>query len=241
MVRDLLDRVPARDVLTLRETAEEEFAAAYRAQVVNRLDRLRLFGITPAPRRYPLSVAYVSLNVRSPVARDTVPLGHPARLAGSLAGQDRKLSSSVRVEHVLSRSARLLIRGEAGSGKTTLLQWLAVRTARYDFDDPLTPWNGLIPFFIQLRNYADSPLPGPADFAAQTGRHTADKMPAGWVTELTGRGLAVVLIDGVDELPYRHREAARRWLGQLIDDFPRARYVVTSPPGRGRRAVARPL
>jgi hypothetical protein len=38
-------------------TEEENFAAQYRAQVVNRLDRLRLFGLTQAPRRYPLSSA----------------------------------------------------------------------------------------------------------------------------------------------------------------------------------------
>jgi NACHT domain len=230
MVRDLLDRVPARDVTTLRETAEEEFAAAYRRHVVNRLDRLRLFGITPAPRRYPLSVAYISLSMTPSQRQGGALLEESARFTGSLAGQDRKFRSTVRVEHVLSGSTRLLIRGDAGSGKTTLLQWLAVRTARYDFDDPLTPWTGLIPFFIPLRNYADRPLPVPAEFAGQISPHMGEKMPPGWAAELLDSGLALVLIDGVDELPARQRAAARRWLGALVDDFPRARYVVTSRP-----------
>jgi hypothetical protein len=230
MVRDLLDRVPAREIPTLRVTAEEEFAAAYRAQIVNRLDRLRLFGITQAPQRYPLSVAYVSLNVASRDILDNPQYEDAGQFGKGPHEPARNIRSTVRVERVLSQFTRILIRGEAGSGKTTLLQWLAVRSARYDFEEPLSKWNALVPFFIQLRNYADRQLPEPADFVRQIGRHLADKMPAGWVTELLDKGLAMVLIDGVDELPSDQRGAARRWLVELIEEFPAAHYVVTSRP-----------
>ena len=55
-------------------------------------------------------------------------------------------------------------------------------------------------------------------------------MPQSWVTDLMRRGLAVLLVDGVDELPASKRQAARRWLASLIEEFPKARYVVTSRP-----------
>lgn len=228
MVRDLLDRVPARIVTGLRSTADAEFAAAYRAQVVNRLDRLRLFGVTQTTLRYPLSVAYVSLNISS---GSVSPRSRQGDSVWSGRGEPHTSASSpVRIEELLDRTGRLLIRGEAGSGKTTLLQWLAVRSARYDFSDDLAQWNALVPFYIQLRNYTDRELPEPAYFVKQLGSHLTDTMPHGWVTALLEQGLALILIDGVDELPLSQRSATRRWLLNLVDDFPKAKYIVTSRP-----------
>jgi predicted NACHT family NTPase len=57
----------------------------------------------------------------------------------------------------------VVIAGEAGSGKTTILQWLAVQAAQRSFGVELDEWNKLVPFFIQLRNYASArPLPLPS-------------------------------------------------------------------------------
>jgi hypothetical protein len=231
MIRDLLDRVPAREATGRHWSADAEFAAAYRAHVANRLDRLRLFGVTQATQRYPLSVAYVSLNVRAGNNLSAAGLAGTASFDSGRSDASREeIDGIVRIEGALSRSSRLLVRGEAGSGKTTLLQWLAVRSARYDFGDQLTRWNALVPFFIQLRHYVDRELPEPRDFVKQIGRHLADKAPNSWVTDLMADGLALVLIDGVDELPGRQRIAARRWLRELLEDFPQAKYVVTSRP-----------
>jgi hypothetical protein len=235
MVRDLLERVPAREVGGPLDTADAEFAAAYRAQVVNRLDRLRLFGVTQLTQRYPLSVAYVSLNVTvGGRSRDARAPGAVSFGSGRLDEQ-KGTDSVVRIEGALNRSSRLLIRGEAGSGKTTLLQWLAVRSARYDFGEPLAQWNALVPFFIQLRQYVGRELPEPAEFVRHVGRHLVEKVPRNWASDLMASGLALVLIDGVDELPGRQRTGARRWLRELIEDFPQARYIVTSRPAAVRK------
>jgi hypothetical protein len=234
MVRELLDRVPAREITNLGASADEEFAAAYRAQIVNRLDRLKLFGVTQTTQRYPLSVAYISLNVGVRNIADIIGIHSATVIDSNFSPERLRLmfggGGPTRVENVLSLSSRLLIRGEAGSGKTTLLQWLAVRSARYDFDDLLARWNASVPFFIQLRNYINRDLPEPADFVRQIGRHLAETMPQGWVTDLMSRGLAVLLVDGVDELPASKRQAARLWLSSLIEEFPHAKYVVTSRP-----------
>src|SRR3569833_4684562 len=55
-------------------------------------------------------------------------------------------------------------------------------------------------------------------------------MPAGWVRRRLTDGRAVVLVDGIDELPEAERPAARDWLGALTAAYPEARYVVTSRP-----------
>ncbi|MBB4674589.1 NACHT domain-containing protein [Crossiella cryophila] len=201
-IREVLARLPQRD-------RGAGFDYDYRQQVARKLDYVELFGVTldDASRRYPLSVAYISLTA------DTED-GRPAR-----------------VEELLARSNKLFIRGEAGLGKTTLLHWIAVRSARRDFPDTLAAWNNTIPFFVPLRRYADRELPTPERFLDEVGRHIADEMPKGWVQQHLRGGHAVVLIDGVDELAPTRREEARDWLRYLTLSFPEARWVITSRPG----------
>jgi Leucine-rich repeat (LRR) protein len=123
-----------------------------------------------------------------------------------------------------------LLRGEVGSGKTTLLQWLAVSSARGSFSGSLSEWNDTIPFFIELRRYADSELPQPEAFVRYMAGSIAGEMPSGWVHRQLKSGRALVLIDGVDEVPQADRRKALLWLTDLVENFPQVRYVVTSRP-----------
>lgn len=202
----LLERVPIR-------RGEDDFELNYRQLIANRLDHVEFFGVTleEATRRYPLSVAYLNLNV-------------------TLPSQDSTAPGLARVDQALASTDRLFIRGEAGLGKTTLLHWIAVQCARRNFLGRLEPWNRMAPFFIPLRRHATGPLPSPEFFLDEVGRNIAAEMPPGWVHKQLRSGQAIVLIDGVDELADDRREEARTWLRNLVADFPRARYVVTSRP-----------
>ncbi|VVJ23087.1 Uncharacterised protein [Amycolatopsis camponoti] len=201
-VRNVLTALPER-------RHPDDFAADFRRQVVTALDRMALFGagLTDATRLYPLSVAYLSLSVS---AEDD---GPPAD----------------RIEHVLPRTRRILLRGEAGSGKTTMLQWLAVQCASRQLQG-VDGWAGLEPFLVRLRRFSQSPLPTPERFLDEVGRHIADEMPPGWVHKRLRKGWAVVLVDGIDELPDERRREVRGWLRELVGAFPRARFVVTTRP-----------
>ncbi|PRX21881.1 NACHT domain-containing protein [Actinoplanes italicus] len=207
-----------------------DFERNYRQLVVNRLDQVELFGATLSnvSQRYPLSVAYLSLSVSGNAG-----FGLSQRVAPADVNVTPKANTALSsVEDALLPSRRLLIRGQAGIGKTTLLQWIAVQSARRAFTEQLerAGWNDTIPFFVRLRRYVDSELPTPAGFLHEVGKHIADEMPPGWVHEQLRSGRAVVLIDGVDELPSARRRDVKRWLADLIDAFPRARYIVTSRP-----------
>ncbi len=201
-VRNVLAALPER-------RHPDDFAADFRRQVVTALDRMALFGagLTDATRLYPLSVAYLSLSVAS----------------------DDDVAAGDRIEHVLPRTSRILLRGEAGSGKTTLLQWLAVQCASRQLEN-VDGWADLEPFLVRLRRFSRSPLPSPAHFLDEVGRHIADEMPAGWVQRRLRGGRAVLLVDGLDELPDDRRREVRDWLRELVGAFPRARFVVTTRP-----------
>ncbi|MFD2417725.1 NACHT domain-containing protein [Amycolatopsis pigmentata] len=219
LLREVLARLP-------QSRSAGDFEADYRRQVVTVLDRMSLFGATigASSRQYPLSVAYLSLGVVTEDADNRQGFGD------IFEDDDAVPVGLARIEEILPRTTRLLVRGEAGSGKTTLLQWISVRCVQGDLAD-LPGWADVVPFFIRLRRYASAPFPAPEAFLTEVGRHIADEMPDGWVHDQLRSGRAVVLVDGVDELvESRWREVAQ-WLRELIAAFPAARYVVTSRPG----------
>jgi hypothetical protein len=227
---EILDRMPTTEKANADVTREEaDFTAAYRRQVVSQLDRLELFGVTVSEsvRGYPLSTAYIPLSVNGDsLQRDPAKLGS---FTGDFLGDYS--SQSLRIDEALTGTSRLFLRGEAGSGKTTLLQWLAVRAARQDFPEQLSSWNDLIPFLVRLRRSVGKELPAPEDFVNEVGRHIAVDMPRDWVHRLLHSGRALLLVDGVDELPESQRRPARDWLTTLLNTFPNASYVITSRPG----------
>lgn len=236
---EVLDRLPERE----RGRGTTEFEVDYRRQVKNRLDSMELFGATlsTASRRYPLSVAYISLSVSD---ADTGGASNRAKIFDDLSFGSQEEKSTIKgasnpeadalgipVESALTRANRLFVRGDAGRGKTSLLKWIAVRSAMQDFPEQLAFLNDTTPFFIPLRNYVDSEPPPPETFLANLGRHIADEMPHGWVHKHLRSGKAIVLIDGVDELPEAQRDTVREWVRDLVTTFPESRYVVTSRSG----------
>ncbi|MFI0467962.1 NACHT domain-containing protein [Saccharopolyspora sp. 5N102] len=122
------------------------------------------------------------------------------------------------------------MKGEAGSGKTTLLQWLAVKCAQGTLESSLAPWNGLVPFFVQLRKFAGRQLPSPGELLNTVAWQLRDRMPSGWAYDVLKSGRGLVLVDGLDEVSARDRDAVREWLSDFAGTFPNCRYVVTSRP-----------
>ncbi|GAA1080112.1 NACHT domain-containing protein [Nocardiopsis metallicus] len=221
---ELLDRIP-KDVGRQEDTGAA-FETAYRRKAAERWDVLELFGTEAHTRSYPLTLAYLSLRVAwAQQERD--------RLISEIQSLP---SGDLRVEQALAQHRRTFLRGPAGTGKTTLLRWVGVRASRGDFPEAMSSWNGLIPFMVPLRQYVGEQLPEPADFVRHTGRHLADQAPEGWVTGVLEAGRGIVLVDGVDELPQGQREVARRWLRDLMADFPDCRYVVTTRPGAAKES-----
>jgi hypothetical protein len=181
-----------------RASEARDFELQYRRALDRRLDRLELFGVRlvgGGARAYPLTVAYVSLTATA--SRGDVP---------------------VRVEDALAEARRIVIRGEAGSGKTTLLRWLAVRAANRDFPGALAAWNERLPIYLALRDYTIESLPRPERFLDHIAANLIDEMPRGWCQDVL-RTRALLLIDGIDELPAARRKNFATWLEELLTDF----------------------
>ncbi|MEV6303286.1 NACHT domain-containing protein [Actinoplanes sp. NPDC051861] len=214
-VRDRVDAIEQRvsdlpeQLRREREDAGRAFEDRYVAQLLRRLDEIELFGVAMGRggEKYRLTEAYVNMKV------------------ARVQGHDRDYTGSgIAVADALADDRRVLLRGGAGAGKTTLLRWLAVTEAgrrgprRY------------VPLFLPLRRYLDRALPEPDRMVLAADDVLAREMPSGWGNALLRSGRALVLVDGVDEVPAERRAEVQTWLGEMADAYPDAHYVVTTRP-----------
>ncbi len=221
-----------------------QFELEYLRTVRLKLDRLELFGsgMSMANRRYSLSLAYITLSVERRVMRELMPfergrkiLRSPIDLAES-GDEEEKVEEIVRqteaVDEALKDAQSVLIFGEAGSGKTTLLQWIAVQAATHTLPVSLQAWNTAVPFYIRLRQHvAEASWPMPEAFVKAVAPEIAGEMPyEGWAHQYLRNGRAIVLVDGIDEVPEGRRESVYEWIEGLMEQFPKAHFVVTSRP-----------
>ena len=186
--------------------------------MIRRLDEMQLFGVDLASnsKRYKLSTAYISLLIEREYSKNT---------------DIEDTREIVKVEEALKQNPKLFIQGGAGAGKTTLLQWIAVMSSARNLKNELTEWNDNVPFFIRLRSFANKDLPSPNDFASLISE-TLEAAPDNWVRHKLESGKAIVLVDGLDELPVDRKDDVRKWLRDLtdIDGFPNAIFILTSRP-----------
>jgi predicted NACHT family NTPase len=139
---------------------------------------------------------------------------------------------------ILQRSLVLL--GDPGSGKTTLVNYLAQSLAERDFVH-LPQWpaseRDCLPVLVTLRDFArwltkhddaDQPLLLLDFIQHDLNRRKLPFMSAELSRALDAeRGGALVLLDGLDEIPPAQRERVQALILAFVDRYDRNRYLVT--------------
>ncbi|MFB7665734.1 NACHT domain-containing protein [Kitasatospora sp. NPDC056138] len=216
---------PHLEGITEQDVADAEFEVQYAESIRADYGRIRIFGLARAHgqgrKGWELDTGYLTLQAsnggRSPV-RD----GRPTSAE----------QIPQRVSRLLRGRRRILLRGQAGSGKTTLVQWLATRAVAGTLDAELAELNGRVPLVLQLRKLflKENLSPRPEEFLALDGRMCADRQPPGWVHRQLTSGRAMLLVDGLDEVPEAQRAEALDWLERLLEHYPRLWTLATVRP-----------
>lgn len=202
---------------------EEGYADALRAQY----RKTEVFGIDElgiSEASWDLDTAYLSLEATEVEREEGAWPGSPIAALSPARPQ--------RVENLLSRHRHTLLRGEAGAGKTTLVWWLAAHAAGGTLPTELDDLNGLVPFVIPMRSLQARGGGFPAlDEIAQVAELPIGQAPQGWVERVMESGRALILVDGLDELPQAQRHRARNWLTLLLARHDSSRCLATVRPG----------
>ncbi|MGW5639893.1 NACHT domain-containing protein, partial [Streptomyces sp. NPDC003832] len=199
---------------------DDLFEQEYRDAVKARFHSIAIIGIDELgshESRWNLDTAYLHLEAEdAPAGRRTH--GAPPRA--------RRVD-----EQLLAAAPRVLLRGEAGAGKTTLVEWIASHSASVTLEGSLGALNGLVPFVVPLRRLRahGHGFPGPSALYRVAGLMTGDA-PRNWARRVLDAGRALLLVDGLDEVPQEDREEARQWLSALLAAFPANLCLVTVRP-----------
>ncbi|WP_144942744.1 NACHT domain-containing protein [Kocuria salsicia] len=215
----------------------DKFRIRYLETIDRNSRKLEIYGLEgSSTKSRDLSMAYISLSIdqnsqyeKPDRIFEDVDEG-VADTANPVSQGTTTTTSDIKIESALAGNSRLLIVGNAGLGKTTILQWISYQAAGNRFAGGLDSWNQCVPFLIRLRKFADGAFPDPSKFVEVSTPIIASQCPSGWVEELLDNGQAIVLVDGLDELPISIRSRALSWFEELTETFPNARYVVTSRP-----------
>ncbi|MFI1400626.1 NACHT domain-containing protein [Streptomyces sp. NPDC020681] len=203
---------------------EKEYAEA----VGTAYRKTRIFGLDELGKRdseWELDTAYVSLEAQPREGES------PSEGASLFEGGTGGSLAPKRIDDLLADRPRVLLRGEAGAGKTTLVWWLAAHASAGTLTARLDQLNGLIPFVVPMRTLRA----GGGAFPALAQLHSVARLmceepPEGWAARVFKAGRALLLVDGLDEVPKSDREEANEWLSALLARFPDTRCVVTSRP-----------
>ncbi|MEV0089919.1 NACHT domain-containing protein [Streptomyces sp. NPDC050738] len=203
-----VDELIARNPLP--GSADAAFERRYLEHIAQKHNTLTIYGIDlrDSPERWPLDAAYLSLEATGADRRTTGAADEPLA-----PGRVRLRAEDAFLDH-----DRVLLRGDAGSGKTTLVQWLAI-----------TSDQNRIPFVLPLRTLIRTDaLPTPDRFLSAVGcPHTP---PDGWSERVLRSGRALVMVDGLDEIPGPDRTRTKNWLTDLTEAFPGNHWLVTTRP-----------
>lgn len=161
------------------------------------------------------------------------------------------LSENLRIWDLLARSRRdrkfrqMSIQAKGGMGKTTLLRHIALIYGQRQQRRYRAP--KLVPVLLRLRDWTDElTQPQPPSLPELITRHHVPSLsknhpltpPPQWAAKRLKEGSALVMLDGLDELPVGKRQQVSHWISAQMREYAQSVFIVTSRPAGYKDYVA---
>lgn len=207
LVHILMDIHSMTSLIKTVDTTYREYESLYREKLIEKYSKVELIGsgINNARNitRYDISSAYVELNCVN----------------------EYEYGEEIELSQVFTGNNIVWIKGEAGSGKTTFLQWIAICTAKNEYQK-IENIRNTIPIVIELRN-----IKWPISLQDAVNKITSiygSNCPDGWVLDLLNRNRAVLLFDGLDEINQMKRLDVYKFVEDIVENNPRIKILLTA-------------
>ncbi len=192
-------------------TDAQLFEAEYRSQLVSALDKLRLFGINNIDgARQPLTIAFVKMKMILEDFGEEQDKLKPRQLNFF----DLNREENIDVERMFS--THTFSSGCKGGFENHFTQVGSSAVSSPLTDLKVDSWQGKIPFFVQLRDYAKQALPTiaelPMSLKATEIELLEGSVPTNWSTKQIRAKRTIIFLDGLDETNEPKRQEALAWV-----------------------------
>lgn len=199
----------------------QQVRSQHRDKIQDQCGTLQLLDIA---RPVSLDAVYIYVNVLEDLTSQRhleisdLPDSNPGNF--NRFGLDQRQEVVLGLEAV-ERYAKLMVLGKPGSGKTTLLQHIAIQCDRGGFQAER------VPIYLRLKDLAE-------DARNEDGFNlltyiTQELYGCGLdqLTALLNRGRALILLDGLDEVPAEDNDQVLRQIRRFTEKYFRNRFVIT--------------
>ena len=143
--------------------------------------------------------------------------------------QRQRVGRLSRADEFIETHTCVVVLGSAGSGKTTLLRHLALSMCNKQVFEDTKLKTSRFPFFVSLPSYAretngQKPI---ANYLVDELREYTDSYASEFVRRLLNRGLTLLILDSLDEVPRSLRQAVVDRIREVSTGFPECRIVVS--------------
>ena len=143
--------------------------------------------------------------------------------------QRRRVGRLSRADQFLETHTCVVVLGSAGSGKTTLLRHLALSMCDKKVFDDTNLKTSRFPFFVSLPSYARETKGQKSiyNYLVDELKEYTDSYASEFVKRLLNRGLALLILDSLDEVPRSLRQSVVDRIKEVSTGFPECRVVVS--------------